>query len=118
MTESPELSALLDAMGLVCDRECLRDFSIHLEDCPARLRAQVGEVMQRMMDENECRQKMFYAQIEAASAIERKDCEKALRALAGKYPTPVEGYGTNSSWAISDLCRFIDQASLQSEVKK
>lgn len=39
---------------------------------------------------------------------ENKDCKKALYALAGSnYPTPAEGYGSNSSWAISDLCRAI-----------
>lgn len=47
------------------------------------------------------------SQNKAAQATEKKDCEKALLALAGWYPTPVEGYGWNSSWAISDLCKAI-----------
>lgn len=41
-------------------------------------------------------------------ATERKDCLKALETLSAVgYPTPQEGYGTNSSWAISDLCRAL-----------
>ncbi len=40
---------------------------------------------------------------------ERKDCERALAALSGAgICTPEETYGTNSSWAIADLCRGID----------
>lgn len=36
---------------------------------------------------------------------ERKDCIGALLALSGVHiATPAEGYGTNVSWAISDLC--------------
>lgn len=49
------------------------------------------------------------AQNKLAQAAEKKDCEKALLALAGWYPTPVEGYGFNTSWAISDLCRAIQK---------
>lgn len=44
---------------------------------------------------------------EATTQVERKDCEKALLVLAGWYPTPAETYGTNTSLAISDLCRAI-----------
>src|SRR6185312_214984 len=47
----------------------------------------------------------FKSQIDLSVEVERKDCARALLALAGKYPTPVEGYGCNSSWAISDLCK-------------
>jgi hypothetical protein len=47
-------------------------------------------------------------QLKVASK-ERKDCSKALLALAGWFPTPEEGYGYNTSWAISDLCRAIEQ---------
>lgn len=39
---------------------------------------------------------------------ERKDCIEALTALAGaNVATPAKGYGTNVSWAISDLCRAV-----------
>jgi hypothetical protein len=48
------------------------------------------------------------AQRSAGEECERNDCKKALLELAGAgYPTPAEGYGTNSSWAISDLCRCV-----------
>ena len=51
---------------------------------------------------------LLRSQMDAGLAVERKDCEKALVALAGvHYTTPAEGYGTNSSWAISDLCRAV-----------
>ena len=59
------------------------------------------------------------AQIGAATAMERNDCEKALLALSGAgYPTPQEGYGSNSSWAISDLCRCVAAMSDQKEQQK
>jgi len=49
-------------------------------------------------------------QDKASIEHERRDCEKALIALSeAGICTPVEGYGTNSSWAISDLCRAIKQ---------
>lgn len=41
---------------------------------------------------------------------ERKDCIEALLALSGAHiATPAEGYGTNVSWAISDLCRAVKE---------
>ena len=49
MTESPELSALLDDAGLVCDSNCAK-WALpgeHVGSCPARLRAQVGAVVER-----------------------------------------------------------------------
>lgn len=53
-------------------------------------------------------------QSKASTEAERRDCEKALLALAGAhYPTPVETYGTNSSWAISDLCRAVKELPAQ-----
>lgn len=51
----------------------------------------------------------WVTQNKLAQAAEKKDCEKALLALAGWYPTPVEGYGFNVSWAISDLCRAVTE---------
>jgi hypothetical protein len=41
--------------------------------------------------------------------VSKRDCRKALMALAGWYVTPEEGYGFNTSWAIADLCRAIEQ---------
>lgn len=47
----------------------------------------------------------------AAVETERRDAKKAFDALcAAKYPTPLDGYGNNSSWAISDLCRALAKA--------
>jgi len=46
----------------------------------------------------------------AAFEAERRDASKAFEALiSAGYPTPLEGYGSNSSWAISDLCRALAQ---------
>src|SRR6266571_4821968 len=48
------------------------------------------------------------AHFNAGQDCERRDCEKALVALAGAgVCTPAETYGVNTSWAISDLCRGI-----------
>src|SRR6267142_3939018 len=57
------------------------------------------------------------SQLEATLACEKKDCERALMALAGWYPTPGEGYGYNTSWAISDLCKAIPQVKLEAMAK-
>lgn len=46
---------------------------------------------------------------------ERADCDKALYAIASFFSTPVTGYGVNTSWAISDLCKAIKD--LQSTLK-
>lgn len=48
------------------------------------------------------------SQRNAAIEAEKRDASKALISLAGaNFATPAEGYGYNSSWAISDLCRCI-----------
>lgn len=45
---------------------------------------------------------------------EREDCSRALLALASAHIcTPAEGYGSNSSWAISDLCRAVSELTAQ-----
>lgn len=54
--------------------------------------------------------KLARAESHRVAALEhgKADASKALRALAAAhYPTPEEGYGDNTSWAISDLCRCI-----------
>lgn len=62
---------------------------------------------------------VFRAQINAAAETERKDCERVLLALAGiGYPTPAEGYGTNSSWAISDAVRAIKERAAAEQQKE
>jgi hypothetical protein len=51
-------------------------------------------------------------QLEATLETERQDCIKALKALSGAgICTPAETYGTNTSWAISDLCRAVKELS-------
>lgn len=48
--------------------------------------------------------------MDAGVECERRDCSKALLAMAAVgICTPEEGYGTNSSWAISDLCRAVEK---------
>lgn len=43
-----------------------------------------------------------------AMQAEKRDADRAFRTLIEVgYPTPVETYGTNASWAVSDLCRCI-----------
>ena len=50
-------------------------------------------------------------QREASVETERKDCIRALTALsAAGVCTPEETYGTNSSWAIGDLCKALAAA--------
>jgi predicted nucleic acid-binding Zn-ribbon protein len=50
-------------------------------------------------------------QREASVETERKDCIRALTALsAAGVCTPEETYGTNSSWAIGDLCKALTAA--------
>lgn len=47
----------------------------------------------------------------AAIECEKIDASKALVALSDAgYPTPEETYGSNTSWAISDLCRALAAA--------
>jgi hypothetical protein len=52
------------------------------------------------------------SQRNAAAECERKDCLKAMATLsAAGISTPAETYDTNSSWAVSDLCRAVKELS-------
>jgi len=54
---------------------------------------------------------LVQSQRNAAIEAEKRDASKAFDALVtAGYPTPVETYGSNSSWAISDLCRALAEA--------
>jgi hypothetical protein len=67
----------------------------------------------RLATENLRRQlALMESQRNAAMETEKRDAAKALDVLAGiGFVTPAETYGSNASWAISDLCRCVkDQA--------
>jgi hypothetical protein len=53
---------------------------------------------------------LLKSQRHASIVTEGKDATRIFEALVGAgYPTPLEGYGNNSSWAISDLIRAFKQ---------
>lgn len=48
----------------------------------------------------------------SAMEAEKKDARKAWLALSkANFTVPVDGYGWNSSWAVSDMCRCVKQQS-------
>lgn len=72
----------------------------------ADLRAQLQAAQQE--------RELHISQRNAAIKAEKRDAEKALLALSkAGFPTPTEGYGFNSSWAISDLCRWVNRLEIE-----
>jgi hypothetical protein len=81
-----------------------------------QLPATVADGLIKHLRTQQARIDVLEANIKLGVEGERRDCEKALLALAGKYPTPVEGYGINTSWAISELCRAFTNAQARIDV--
>lgn len=77
---------------------------------------EAAAALQARIAELEKERELRHSQFDACVGIERSNCERALVALAGaRIPTPVEGYGTNTSWAISDLIRGLGELRTRAE---
>jgi DNA repair exonuclease SbcCD ATPase subunit len=74
--------------------------------------ADISRAIRDLQAENE----RLKSQREVSIEGEKKDCERAMVALAGcGICTPQETYGINTSWAISDLIRAVKEQRQERE---